>query len=42
MFLGLVLKASQDILNKLKINFDKRVKDLTDDEVAAIQKEISR
>lgn len=38
---GIGLKASQDILNKLKINFDTRVKDLTDDEVAAIQKEVS-
>lgn len=38
---GIGLKTSQDILNKLKINFDKRVKDLTNDEVAAIQKEVS-
>ncbi len=38
---GIGLKASQDILNKLKINLDTRVKDLTDDEVAAIQKEVS-
>lgn len=38
---GIGLKASQDILNKLKINFDTRVKDLTDEEVAAIQKEVS-
>lgn len=38
---GIGLKASQDILQKLKINFDTRVKDLTDDEVAAIQKEVS-
>lgn len=38
---GIGLKSSQGILKKLKINFDKRVKDLTDDEVAAIQKEIS-
>jgi small subunit ribosomal protein S13 len=38
---GIGLKASQDILNKLKINFDTRVKDLSDDEVAAIQKEVS-
>lgn len=38
---GIGLKFSRDILNKLHINFDKRVKDLTDEEVAAIQKEIS-
>jgi len=38
---GLGLKSSQDILKKLKINFDIRVKDLTDDQVAAIQKEVS-
>ena len=38
---GIGLKASQDILNKLKINFDKRVKDLTDEEIAAIQKEVT-
>ena len=39
---GIGLKSSQDILGKLKIDFDKRVKDLTDAEVAAIQKEITR
>lgn len=38
---GIGLKSAQDILNKLKISFDKRVKDLSDQEVAAIQKEIS-
>jgi len=38
---GLGLKSSQDILNKLKINFDTRVKDLTDEDVAAIQKEVT-
>lgn len=38
---GIGLKLSQDILNKLKISFDKRVKDLSDDEIAAIQKEVS-
>jgi small subunit ribosomal protein S13 len=38
---GIGLKASQDILHKLKINFDTRVKDLTDEEIAAIQKEVS-
>lgn len=38
---GVGLKTSRDVLTKLKISFDKRVKDLTDMEVAAIQKEIS-
>lgn len=38
---GIGLKSAQDILNKLKINFDKRVKDLSDEEVASIQKEIT-
>ena len=38
---GLGLKLSQDILTKLQISFDKRVKDLSDEEVAAIQKEVS-
>lgn len=38
---GVGLKRSQDILSKLKISFDKRIKDLTNDEIAAIQKEIS-
>jgi small subunit ribosomal protein S13 len=39
--LGIGPKLSRDILNKLQINFDRRVKDLTDTEVAAIQKEIT-
>jgi small subunit ribosomal protein S13 len=38
---GLGLKLSQDILTKLQISFDKRVRDLSDEEVAAIQKEVS-
>lgn len=38
---GIGLKTSQDILRKVNINFDKRVKDLSDEEVAAIQKEVS-
>jgi len=38
---GLGLKLSRDILTKLKINYDKRVKDLSDEEVAAIQREVS-
>ena len=35
------LKLLKIFLIKLKIDFDKRVKDLTDDEVAAIQKEVT-
>ncbi len=38
---GIGLKGSRDILRALNISFDKRVKDLTDMEVAAIQKEIT-
>lgn len=38
---GVGLKSSQDILTKLNISFDKRIKDLSDEEVAAIQKEVS-
>lgn len=38
---GIGLKTSQDILSKLAINFDTRVKDLSDEQVAAIQKTIS-
>ena len=38
---GIGLKTSQDILRKLKINIDKRVKELSNDEVAAIQQEIN-
>ena len=38
---GIGLKRSRDILNVLSISFDKRVKDLSDTEVAAIQKEIT-
>lgn len=38
---GLGLKNSRDILGKLSINFDTRVKDLTDDQVAAIQREVT-
>jgi len=39
---GIGLKRSRDILHKLKINFDTRVKNLTDKEVSAIQKEVSQ
>ena len=38
---GIGLKTSQDILNKLKIDFNKRVKELSDAEVASISKEVS-
>ncbi len=38
---GIGLKTSQDILNLLKINFDKRAKDLTNDEIKSIQQEIN-
>jgi small subunit ribosomal protein S13 len=38
---GIGLANAQDILTKLSINFDTRVKDLTDAEIAAIQKEIT-
>ena len=38
---GIGLTTSRAILNKLGMNFDKRIKDLTDEEIAAIQKEIS-
>lgn len=38
---GIGLKTSQDILNALRIDFDKRVKDLTDAEVFAIQKKVT-
>lgn len=39
---GIGLSNSRDILNKLKIDFDKRIKELSDQEVAAIQKEITQ
>ena len=38
---GIGVKISRDILIKVKIDFDKRARDLTDEEIAAIQKEIS-
>lgn len=38
---GVGLKRSRDILDAVKINFDKRVRELSDSEIAAIQKEIS-
>ncbi len=38
---GIGIKSSRDILEKLKIDFNTRVKDLTDDQVGAIQKEVT-
>lgn len=38
---GIGLAGSKEILTKLSINFDTRVKDLTDAQIAAIQKEIT-
>lgn len=38
---GIGLKLSRDILTKVKIDFNTRVKDLTDDQIAAIQKEVT-
>ena len=38
---GIGITSSRDILKKLKININTRVKDLTDAEVAAIQKELN-
>ena len=39
---GIGLKNSRDILDKLKINFDKRTRELSDQEITAIQKLISQ
>ena len=38
---GIGVISSRKILDKLKISLDKRVKDLSNEEVAAIQKEVS-
>ena len=38
---GIGLKSARDILTKTGVDFDKRVKDLTDDEVATIQREVT-
>jgi len=38
---GVGLTSSREILGKLAIDLNKRVKDLTDDEVVAIQREIT-
>ncbi len=37
---GIGLKNSRDILNAVKISFDKRVNDLSEDEISAIAKKI--
>ncbi len=39
---GIGLKTSRDILNAVKIDSDKRVYNLTDQEILAIQQEITR
>jgi small subunit ribosomal protein S13 len=39
---GIGLHAAREILNKVHIDLDKRVKDLTDQEATAIQKEVSQ
>ncbi len=38
---GIGLKTAQGILEKLEINFDIRVKDLSEDQIARIQKEVA-
>jgi small subunit ribosomal protein S13 len=38
---GIGLPTSQKILRKIGIDFDKRIKDLSDQEVAAIQQEVT-
>jgi small subunit ribosomal protein S13 len=38
---GIGLKSAQDILDKLNISFDIRVKDLSEDQIARIQKEVA-
>lgn len=38
---GIGLKTAQVILKKLAINFDIRVKDLSEDQIARIQKEVA-
>lgn len=38
---GIGLPTSQRILKKVKVSLDKRVKDLSDEEIAAIQREVS-
>jgi small subunit ribosomal protein S13 len=38
---GIGLKSSRDILTKVGIDYNKRVKDLSDSEVSVIEKEVS-
>ena len=38
---GLGLKLSRDILDKLKIDFDLRVRNLSDDQISMIEKEVT-
>jgi small subunit ribosomal protein S13 len=38
---GIGLPTAQRILKKVKVSLDKRVKDLSDEEIAAIQREVS-
>jgi small subunit ribosomal protein S13 len=38
---GVGLNSSRQVLSKLSIDFNKRVKDLTDKEISAIQKELT-
>ena len=38
---GIGVKSAQDILNKLKIDLSKRVQDLSNEEIASIQKEVT-
>ena len=38
---GVGLKRSRDVLRRLNISFDKRARDLSDEEIAAIQRDIS-
>lgn len=38
---GIGLKSSRDILTKVGVDYNKRVKDLSDNEVATIEKEVS-
>lgn len=39
---GLGLKNSRDILIKLKIDFNKRVKELSEEDIASIQNEVNK
>ena len=38
---GIGLKSAQDILKKLKVDFNRRARELSNDDVAAIQQEIN-